>query len=109
MFFRYDPQANASQTPSREATPSTILDEGLNREFLFFGDVESDWRRKGEEGYDKEGQESARTYNMAIWSMAAESWDAGRLAGIFVSCHITLDGELMTRLNVLMIRRGLHI
>jgi cAMP phosphodiesterase len=57
----------------------------LNREFLFFGDVESDWRREGEESFDAEGQAKAREYNEAIWTEAADSWDHGRLAGVFVS------------------------
>lgn len=81
MFFRYDPSVlstrSRANTPPREA--------GLLREFLFFGDVESDYRRKGEEHVEVDNQAVAKAYNEAIWAKAAESWDAERLAGVFVS------------------------
>jgi hypothetical protein len=69
---------------------------GTGSEFLFFGDVESGWRRKGEEGYDVEHVRLADGYNRAIWEEAARSWDAGRLAGIFVSdCVFAGSRQLM--------------
>ena len=55
------------------------------REFLFFGDVESEWRQVGAEGYDAAGAKRAGDMCRAIWQEAATSWDEGRLAGIFVS------------------------
>lgn len=83
MFFRYDP-AIMMPTPI-EATQAGSPDTFSNREFLFFGDLESDWRNEGEEDWDKPAQESARQYNDAVWSEAAASWDNGRLAAVFVS------------------------
>lgn len=110
MFIRYDPEAvggtpsgSASAGPSEPSVPrrgsrsSSRLAQAESssagsetsasgrREFLFFGDVESDFRLPGEEGHDVEGRDRAREYNQAIWEEAARSWDQGRLAGIFVS------------------------
>lgn len=87
MFFRYDPSV-MSPSASRDTTPLSEQDPGPadQREFLFFGDVESDWRQEGEEDWDVDGQQAARAYNEAIWAEAARRWDARRLAGVFVRC-----------------------
>lgn len=92
VFFRYDPRL--------------AEDVGVEREFLFFGDMESDWRRKGEEGHDSEGRAAAEKYNTAIWTEAAESWDVGRLAGVFAS---RTESHADCRLNVHTIRTDRHI
>lgn len=110
MFIRYDPEAVGgissvpalaapveSNAPRRGSRSSSRLAQAESnsagsepsssslREFLFFGDVESDFRLPGEEEHDVEGRDRAREYNQAIWEEAARSWDQGRLAGIFVS------------------------
>jgi len=91
MFFRYDPSV-MSPAASRGTTPPSEQDPGPAnlREFLFFGDVESDWRQEGEEDWDVDGQQAARGYNEVIWAEAARSWDAGRLAGVFVRGRVLL-------------------
>lgn len=105
MFFRYDPNVMAL-TPMEEDPPEAGPSRrpslsGAGREFLFFGDLESDWRREGDEDWDQEGQTKAREYNEAIWSEAAESWDHGRLAAVFVGSPWDCAND---RLNVLTIR-----
>lgn len=55
------------------------------REFLFFGDVESEYRQPGEEGSMSETIQRAGEMNDEIWDEAARSWIAGSLAGVFVS------------------------
>jgi hypothetical protein len=83
MFIRYDP----SLIPDREKQSEEGEDEAAGREFLFFGDVESGWRKTGEEDWDKEHGEIAAELNRAVWEEAAKSFDEGRLAGIFVSYY----------------------
>lgn len=73
IFFRYQRRGAAGSSSQS------------GREFLFFGDVESDWRRQGEGGVDREGQVQARGYNGVVWHHAARVWDEDRLAGVFVS------------------------
>jgi hypothetical protein len=80
MFFRYD--------PSVMGAVSGGTSRGNMREFLFFGDVESDYRGEGDEDVEVENQNRARAYNEAIWAEAAEGWEAGRLAGVFVSVEL---------------------
>jgi len=105
MFFRYDLGA-MSATASRNTTPPSDRDLGPadQREFLFFGDVESDWRQEGEEDWDVDGQQTARAYNEAIWTEAARSWGAGRLAGVFVRCRsaVAVRGRRLTIDRVLI-------
>ncbi len=90
MFIRYDPLARAQDPrprPEEEGRPG--------REFLFFGDVESKYRAKGEEGYREEQGKQAGMMNRAIWEEAAKSAQAGRLAGIFVSpCTSSIVGDV---------------
>lgn len=81
IFVRYDPAA----IPGPETKSRANQEEEKYREFLFFGDVESEWRPKGDEEVGKLGQEGAAKMNKAIWEEAAKGWDRGRLAGIFVS------------------------
>lgn len=78
VFIRYDPAA------LNESENETGRGEGY-REFLFFGDVESDWRKEGEEDVNKANREGAEKMNKEIWREAARGWDDGRLAGVFVS------------------------
>lgn len=78
IFFRYDPAAI-----SDEPEPEVGQGEGY-REFLFFGDVESEYRKKGDENVGVVGKEDAAKMNKTIWQEAARGWEAGRLAGIFV-------------------------
>jgi hypothetical protein len=64
---------------------SSSLLGSAGREFLFFGDLESEWRADHETEVDKDGAAAARELNRAIWEQAAVSFNEGRLAGIFVS------------------------
>lgn len=97
-FIRYDPTLLVSRPASRRPSQAQVLmqsddgqeameltDESAGRELLFFGDFESSWRSSGEENVDAEGREASQQLNEVIWKQAAESWDQGRLAGIFVS------------------------
>jgi hypothetical protein len=104
IFIRYDPSSlakskdhlsrnlNSSHSArKRDRAQERGEDEediADGREFLFFGDVESGWRGKGEEEYEKEHGRIVEGYNQAIWEEAARSWDEGRLAGVFVSIPI---------------------
>jgi len=69
------------------------------REFLFFGDVESDYRKKGDEDVGLVSKEGAAKMNKTIWEEAARGWDVGRLAGIFVcpSLREKADDRLSVR------------
>lgn len=78
VFIRYDPAA-LSDGPENVDTG-----KGL-REFLFFGDVESAWRKSGDEDVSPAGKVGAARMNEAIWDEAARGWDEGRLAGVFVN------------------------
>lgn len=95
MFIRYDPLALARESHDTDSKERFERDgaarQGSQREFLFFGDVESEWRKEGEEGYDAEGAKRAGDMCREIWREAAGSWDEGRLAGIFVSTTTALD------------------
>jgi hypothetical protein len=73
-------QTNAGDAPldSQHTPPGS-------REFLFFGDVESDYRASGDEEAHKATRSDAGRMNGEIWDEAARSWNSGRLAGIFVS------------------------
>ncbi|KAK4684208.1 hypothetical protein P7C73_g5988, partial [Tremellales sp. Uapishka_1] len=77
MFIRYDPS-------SMERKPIDGEDGGS--EFLFFGDVESDYRAEGEEEVGKEIGLQAKELNKVVWEEAAKSWKEGRLTGIFIEC-----------------------
>jgi len=105
MFFRYDPSVMPSAPRATNPPKSALL-----REFLFFGDVESDYRGKGDEDVEVDNQIRARAYNEAIWAEAAEGWDAGRLVGVFVSSNQPLAciGETNIRLNVRTTLIGPH-
>jgi hypothetical protein len=92
---RYDPAAipspngsrsgsSADSTSTKSRASQKVEDDGF-REFLFFGDVESEWRGEGDEDVEKLGQEGAAKMNKAIWEEAAKGWDLKRLVGIFVS------------------------
>lgn len=87
MFIRYD-----SIPINRMNGESVYRDEddrsNSGREFLFFGDVESEYRKEGEEGEMLEQGRQAGVLNRAIWEVAAKSWVDGRLAGIFVRIHL---------------------
>lgn len=115
MFIRYDPDALARPSDKGNADAHANEPDGADaeasessgdrndqegyerrqeanqkqkqREFLFFGDVESEWRQNGEEGFNPEGAKRAGDMCREIWAEAAGSWDEGRLAGIFVSTH----------------------
>ncbi|WVR06780.1 hypothetical protein IAU60_003815 [Kwoniella sp. DSM 27419] len=106
MFIRYDPGAitktpPSTQPPSPTAHPPGSDGEsagvngykrwrheqgGSGREFLFFGDVESSYRRPGEEGIDVERGKEAERMNGSIWREAAKSFNQGRLCAIFIEC-----------------------
>ena len=73
------PQPRPEDTSLRTHTPPG------SREFLFFGDVESDYRASGDEEAHKATRSDAGRMNGEIWDEAARSWNSGRLAGIFVS------------------------
>ena len=80
MFIRYEPLALLHP---EQARPD---EEGLaGREFLFFGDLESEYRGVSAEGVWSDLGQEAGSLNRAIWDEAARSLQAGRLAGIFVS------------------------
>lgn len=98
MFIRYDPAAI-----SDEDDPEVGQGEGY-REFLFFGDVESDYRAKGEEEVGADGKEGAARMNRAIWEEGARGWDDGRLAGIFVSLESTCKSELRLISDRMLVR-----
>lgn len=95
--MRYDPNLITSRPGSRSASQSMVStpveetadsispDAVIGREFLFFGDVESEYREHGKEAFDVEGGRMAHSFNTAIWQHAALSLAQGRLAGIFVS------------------------
>ncbi|BEJ16385.1 hypothetical protein CspHIS471_0509900 [Cutaneotrichosporon sp. HIS471] len=97
-FIRYDPSLMPSRPASRRAshTMSNSQDDiemdsssfmgSAGREFLFFGDVESEWRADHEMDVDKDGGAVAGAYNRAIWEQAAVSFTEGRLAGVFLEC-----------------------
>ena len=97
-FFRYDPSTlQNTRSPADPSLPwmTPAIREGSDeggvageqqlREFLFFGDIESDWRREEDKSHDIPSQHRARELNGHIWQEAADSFGAGRLAGIFVS------------------------
>ncbi|GMK55203.1 hypothetical protein CspeluHIS016_0202590 [Cutaneotrichosporon spelunceum] len=97
VFIRYDPSLMPSRPASRRAsTMSNSQDDGevesssfmdsAGREFLFFGDVESEWRADHETEVNKDGGAVAGVYNRAIWEQAAVSLQEGRLAGVFLEC-----------------------
>ena len=77
MFIRYDSES--------ANTPAGASQADAAREFLFFGDAESDYRPKDEDNVSADHQVHAKECNEAIWTEAAESWDAGRLGAVFVS------------------------
>lgn len=78
VFIRYDPAALLDEADRNGG------DEEGYREFLFFGDLESEWRRKGEEEVNPANKHGAARMNKAIWEEAARGWDQGMLAAIFV-------------------------
>lgn len=106
MFIRYDPLAVSDRRESRAE------DRDLTgREFLFFGDVESEYRKEGEEGVRSDlGMEAGRM-NKAVWDEASRSIRDGRLAGIFVSRTATFDRPRLMgyRSNARTTRRDLPI
>jgi hypothetical protein len=134
MFIRYDPDALARPSTDVNADadahkPDTAragayVDAGgrndqegyerrqetnqkqKQREFLFFGDVESEWRQNGEEGFNAEGAKRAGDMCREIWAEAAGSWDEGRLAGVFVSIYSTRAGRPVERRRHMM--RGIE-
>jgi hypothetical protein len=103
IFIRYDPAAI-----SDDPEPEVGKGEGY-REFLFFGDVESEYRKKGDEEVGVVGKEGAARMNKTIWQEAARGWRAGRLAGIFVRPLGVGCVLADVRLNVLTIRIDLQL
>ena len=81
VFVRYDPGALKEQPQALKTAKDH--EEGRS-EFLFFGDVESAWRAKGEEDVGETTRAKASKLNKEIWEEAARSIREGRLAGIFV-------------------------
>nr|XP_018262741.1 uncharacterized protein I303_04221 [Kwoniella dejecticola CBS 10117]OBR84899.1 hypothetical protein I303_04221 [Kwoniella dejecticola CBS 10117] len=95
MFIRYDPTAVTRTPPSSSrslangsgfTTRSGSSTPKKGREFLFFGDVESSYRKQGEEHVDIERGKEAEEMNGQVWKEAAKSWNEGRLCGIFIEC-----------------------
>ncbi|KAL7422015.1 3',5'-cyclic-nucleotide phosphodiesterase pde1 [Cryptotrichosporon argae] len=91
VFIRYDPSTlDSTFRPGRPAKDWQKLAPGgggaAGREFLFFGDVESGWRRAGEEHVDPDNRREADARNRPIWVEAAKGHDRGLLAGIFIEC-----------------------
>ncbi|WWC69894.1 uncharacterized protein I206_103837 [Kwoniella pini CBS 10737] len=100
MFIRYDPSAITRTPPSSShPSPSQTITNGSGpssksnsnkpkkgKEFLFFGDVESSYRKKGEEEVDLKRGKEAQELNKQIWKEAAKSWSEDRLCGIFIEC-----------------------
>lgn len=100
VFIRYDPAAL-----SDEPEPDVGKGEGY-REFLFFGDVESAYRKEGDEDVGTVGKEGAARMNRTIWEEAGRGWDVGRLAGIFVRYSASRIEVADDRLNALTTRTG---
>ncbi|WWC89016.1 uncharacterized protein L201_003934 [Kwoniella dendrophila CBS 6074] len=90
MFIRYDPSALTETPPSSRSSTSTSRKTNGHvrpgREFLFFGDVESSFRKKGEEHIDTARAKEAKELNETVWKEASTSWKQGRLCGIFLEC-----------------------
>lgn len=104
IFIRYDPSAMREGSEDSDHVTMEASSVGLEaphfaaREFLFFGDVESEWRKEGEEHKFPDQAKSAKSLCVEIWKEAATSWKEGRLAGIFVSpTHARGTTELLTR------------
>ncbi|WVQ77839.1 hypothetical protein IAR50_007536 [Cryptococcus sp. DSM 104548] len=85
LFIRHTPQPHfsASSTPKPNGASGPQLEE---KEFLFFGDMESAYRRPGEEDVDSDRAAEADKMNRDVWAEAARSWDEGRLSGVFLEC-----------------------
>jgi hypothetical protein len=81
IFIRYDTTA----TPDAVPQPTRAEEASLRKEFLFFGDVETGWRKAGEQGVDVKAAKGANALNAVVWEEAAASIKEGRLVGIFVS------------------------
>jgi hypothetical protein len=94
MFIRHDPLSQSHAEHAEHPNPHDATASGdetraaTTREFLFFGDVESSWRKPGEEGVHAEIGAKAKVLNRAIWEEAATSWKQGRLSAIFVSGQV---------------------
>lgn len=101
MFIRYDPAAmtELDMLDSRPASPTNGTTpfklhveqplepherEKQGREFLFFGDMSSEYRSELQQDVAPEERHEAARLNKEIWKAAAKSWDDGRLAGVFV-------------------------
>ena len=82
-------RTHLSATPvGDEVDSNNITPDGVHgREFLFFGDVESEYRPEGKGHINVDQATEAAKLNQAIWKQAATSFSEGRLAGIFVSIH----------------------
>jgi hypothetical protein len=94
VFIRHDPLSQSHAEHAEHPNPHDTTASGdetraaTTREFLFFGDVESSWRKPGEEGVHAEIGAKAKVLNRAIWEEAATSWKQGRLSAIFVSGQV---------------------
>lgn len=77
-------RSKLSSTPG-EDLDSIKADSVQGREFLFFGDVESEYRADGKDLINADTAREAGKLNLAIWKQAAISFSQGRLAGVFVS------------------------
>ncbi|TYJ54479.1 hypothetical protein B9479_004899 [Cryptococcus floricola] len=83
FFIRHVPPAHSSAPPPQNSNRSPNSQE---KEFLFLGDMESAYRRPGEETVDKDRAVEAGKMNRDVWTEAAKSWDEGRLSGVFLEC-----------------------
>lgn len=82
-FIRHMPLPYLSPKPVTSVRSRRKPKEG--KEFLFLGDMESAYRKSGENGAHPELRAKAGRFNSVIWEEAARSWIEGRLCGIFVS------------------------
>ncbi|OXC68333.1 hypothetical protein AYX13_03034 [Cryptococcus neoformans] len=83
-FIRHMPLPYLSPKPVTGVRSRRKPKEG--KEFLFLGDMESAYRKSGENGAHPELRAKAGRFNSVIWEEAARSWIEGRLCGIFIEC-----------------------
>ncbi|WWD17019.1 hypothetical protein CI109_101455 [Kwoniella shandongensis] len=102
MFIQCRPSGEAPKRPERNPSPTISTnangngngnglanrteDKDTGRQLLFFGDLESSFRKPGEEEVDAMRKDLAGEMNRTIWTQAAKSWKEGKLAGIFIEC-----------------------
>ncbi|KAK8864671.1 hypothetical protein IAR55_001922 [Kwoniella newhampshirensis] len=88
MFIRCRPDGTCPRAGSNGngALRPRDQDPDAGRQVLFFGDVESSFRRPGDEDVDMDRRDLAGEMTRAIWTEAAKSWNEGMLCGIFIEC-----------------------